>query len=70
MLFIKRPKCGFLRPLLHFLGHMILPSRVAQDPLKVAAIYDMAAPTDILYLYFWGALTSMRVLNHSMPPSV
>ena len=71
MLSFKRPKSDFLKSSLHFLGHVISPSGVAPDPSKVAAIRDMAAPTDVLHCApSWDARISMSGLFHSMPPYV
>ena len=51
MLYVQRPKCDFVKRLLHFLGHVISPAWMAPDPSKVSTIHDMAAPTDASHFY-------------------
>ena len=49
-LYVKREKCEFAQPKIHFLGHVISQGEVRMDEAKVKAIQDWEAPTKMTEL--------------------
>uniref|UniRef100_A0A3Q7ED62 Reverse transcriptase domain-containing protein n=1 Tax=Solanum lycopersicum TaxID=4081 RepID=A0A3Q7ED62_SOLLC len=49
-LYVKREKCEFAQPKIHFLGHMISQGELRMDEAKVKAIQDWEAPTKVTEL--------------------
>ena len=46
-LYVKREKCEFAQPKVHFLGHVISQGELRMDEAKVKAIRDWEAPTKV-----------------------
>ena len=49
-LYVKREKCEFAQPKVHFLGHVISQGELRMDEEKVKAIRDWEAPTKVTEL--------------------
>ena len=49
-LYVKREKCEFAQPKIHFLGHVISQGELRMDEAKVKAIQDWEAPTKMTEL--------------------
>uniref|UniRef100_A0A3Q7EW15 CCHC-type domain-containing protein n=1 Tax=Solanum lycopersicum TaxID=4081 RepID=A0A3Q7EW15_SOLLC len=46
-LYVKREKCSFVQPTVHFLGHTISHGKIHMDSDKIAAINNWEAPTKV-----------------------
>ena len=46
-LYVKREKCEFAQPKIHFLGHVISQGELCMDEAKVKAIQDWEAPMKV-----------------------
>ncbi|XP_070020708.1 putative mitochondrial protein AtMg00860 [Nicotiana tabacum] len=60
-LYIKREKCEFAQPKVHFLGHVISNGELRMDEVKVRTIQEWEAPIKVIELRsFLGLVTYYR----------
>jgi len=55
---LKLRKCSFLRPEVHYLGHVISKGGIAPDPSKTEKVQNYPVPTDLLKLRQFLGLAS------------
>uniref|UniRef100_A0A3Q7I3W4 Reverse transcriptase domain-containing protein n=1 Tax=Solanum lycopersicum TaxID=4081 RepID=A0A3Q7I3W4_SOLLC len=57
-LYVKREKCEFAQPKVHFLGHVVSQGELRMDEEKVKAIQDWKAPTKVTELHSFIGLAN------------
>ena len=56
--YVKREKCEFAQPKVHFLGHVVSQGELRMDEEKVKAIQDWKAPTKVTELHSFIGLAN------------
>ena len=64
---LKREKCSFRQPRVHFLGHVIDGNGVLANPEKTKAIRELPAPTSISQLMIRRCMGMINQLNKFSP---
>ena len=66
-LYVKREKCEFAQPKVHFLGHIITQGELRMDEAKIRAIQEWEAPKKVTELRsFLGLVNYHRTLSTHM----